>query len=391
MPDGPKLPDEKPERLVAEDVQQIIWLRLRRMTSVRLCRQIISSRTSQLSAEILDSKADGVASSIRSALGFWESSPVGLNARILSRYYALLQISIAEQVASADPTLNLREVQKHTELGHGLSAASRSAEAFPFNYMVACRPSGHFDSYCKFKGIDLRNFTIEANSRNWDKLTPADQAKRVSLADLFRRVPELRPMIPECLGVPPLSFQIIYAFRNHEERAVARSNSRFSPVTTPPRIEETTYLGIYPNADELTLGYLSSMSLPIKDLQITEDKPAGSQYFVGSFNHPTGSHWWQHLPTYKSGYCGTSWIVPLWETIQDPFIIHFVVLYALSIIVRYLPSLWHEIEYGDLDHIRALIEHYIVIVDGVLPQMAVERITGKRLQVVHPGSMGAPV
>ena len=97
------------------------------------------------------------------------------------------------------------------------------------------------------------------------------------------------------------------------------------------------------------------------------------------------------MPTYKSGYCGTSWIVPLWGTIQDPFIIHFVVLYALSIVVRYLPSLWHEIEYGDLDHIRALIEHYIVIVDGVLPQMAVERITGKRLQVVHPGSMQAPV
>jgi hypothetical protein len=45
--------------------------------------------------------------------------------------------------------------------------------------------------------------------------------ERVSLADLFRRVPELRPMIPECLGVPPLSFQVIYTFRNHEERAAA--------------------------------------------------------------------------------------------------------------------------------------------------------------------------
>ena len=198
-------------------------------------------------------------------------------------------------------------------------------------------------------------------------------------------------MIPECLGVPPLSFQVIYALRNHEERVAARLNSRLSPATAAPRSEETTYLGIYPDADELTLEYLNSMSLPIKDLEIAEDKPAGSRYFVGSFNHPSGSHWWQHLPTYKSGYCGTSLIVPLWGTIRDPFIIHFVVLYALSIIVRYLPSLWHEIEYGDLDHIRALIEHYIVIVDGVLPQMAVERITGKRLQVVHPGSMGAPV
>jgi hypothetical protein len=376
---------------VAQDVQQIIWLRLRRMTSARLCRQAISSRTSQLSKEVLDSKAEGVASSIRSALGFWESNPVGLNARILSRYYALLQISIAEQVASVDPALNLKEVQKHTEQGHGLSTVSKLGDTFPFGYMVACRTSGHFDSYCKFKGIDIRDFTIDKNPRNWGKLTSADQVKLVSLADLFRRVPELRSMIPECLGVPPLSFHVIYAFRNHQERSAARLNNPMSPIAPAPRSEDMTYLGIYPNADELTLEYLNSMSLPIKDLQIEEDKPAGSKYFVGSFRHPIGSHWWQHLQTYKSGYCGTSLIVPLWGTIQDPFIIHFVVLYALSIIVRYLPSLWHEIEYGELDHIRALIEHYIVIVDGVLPQMAVERITGKRLHVVQPGSMAAPV
>jgi hypothetical protein len=194
------------------------------MTSTRLCRQIISSRTSQLSKEVLDSKAEGVASSIRSALGFWESSPVGLNARILSRYYALLQISIAEQVASVDPTLNLKEVQKHTEQGgHGLSAVSKLTDTFPFGYMVACRTSGHFDSYCKFRAFDIRNFSIEKNPKNWEKLTSEDQAKLVSLADLFHRVPELRTMIPECLGVPPLSFQIFYALRNHVTRLIGSS------------------------------------------------------------------------------------------------------------------------------------------------------------------------
>jgi len=67
------------------------------------------------------------------------------------------------------------------------------------------------------------------------------------------------------------------------------------------------------------------------------------------------------------------------------------VLYALSIVVRYLPSLWHNIENGDLNHIRALIEHYLAIVDGVLPRMSVERITGVHLRIDQPGSMGAPV
>jgi hypothetical protein len=68
-------------------------------------------------------------------------------------------------------------------------------------------------------------------------------------------------------------------------------------------------------------------------------------------------------------------------------LLHFVILYALSIVVRYLPALWHEIEDGALDHLRALIEHYLVIVDNVLPRLAIESIIGRRFIVVQPGSM----
>ena len=57
------------------------------------------------------------------------------------------------------------------------------------------------------------------------------------------------------------------------------------------------------------------------------------------------------------------------------------ILYALSIVVRYLPSLWHDIEDGDLDNIRALIEHYLVIVDNVLPRLAVERIADEKCDI----------
>jgi hypothetical protein len=66
-------------------------------------------------------------------------------------------------------------------------------------------------------------------------------------------------------------------------------------------------------------------------------------------------------------------------------------LYALNIVVRYLPLLWHEIEDGALDHIRALIEQYLVIVDNVPPQIAISRITGRRLITVQPGSPQGPL
>jgi hypothetical protein len=60
-------------------------------------------------------------------------------------------------------------------------------------------------------------------------------------------------------------------------------------------------------------------------------------------------------------------------------------------VVRYLPSLWHEIEDGKLDHIRALIEQYLAVVDNVLPIVAIERITGKRLITVPPVLLHSPI
>ena len=66
-------------------------------------------------------------------------------------------------------------------------------------------------------------------------------------------------------------------------------------------------------------------------------------------------------------------------------------LFALSIIVRYQPSLWHDIEEGSLNHIRSLLEYYVTIVDEVLPAIAIERVTGIKTVVHQPGSWTAPV
>ncbi|HEY4902222.1 MAG TPA: hypothetical protein VIH89_01995 [Candidatus Sulfotelmatobacter sp.] len=382
------------ERLVAEDVRQTVWLRLRRLTSSRLCRQIVSARASALSPEVLDSKSEGVAWAVRSALGYWDTNPADLNARILTRYYALLQISIAEQVASPNLAFDLNEVQRHTEQGHGLSTLSDPSAIFPDSYYLACLRSGHFYSYCRYKEINLGEYAFEKRPpRVLSKLNPEEQRRLVSLTDLFRRVPELSPVVEEYLGVHPLSLHVGIANKYLPE--MAHQNWRRNPhpgrnpAYVPP--DQITYIAVYPQGSKITEAYLNSLGLPIKNITAEHDGPTNSHYFVGKFTHPDDSYWWQHLDTYKSGYSGTSIIVPLWGEISDAFVIHFMVLYALSIVVRYLPSLWHNIENGDLNHIRALIEHYLAIVDSVLPRMSVERITGVHLRIDQPGSMGAPV
>jgi hypothetical protein len=355
------------------------------MTSSRLCRQIISARTNTIASEVLDSKAEGVAWAVRSALGYWESNAADLNAKVLTRYYALLQISIAEQVASPNPKFDLEQAQRHTEQGHGLFTLRQPDASFPNCYHVACVMGGHFYSYCKYLGLSLKEHAFDKRPREWAELDQAGQARLVSVTDLFRRVPELQAVIEEYLGAPPLSLHVGYASRNMQIRSqrVRTGQPSDNPV-------ETTFIAIYPNGPTVNEEYLKGLNLPIQNITVEHDSATKTSHFVGSLTHPAGDHWWQHLKTYKSGYCGTSVIVPFWGT-ADPFVIHFVILYAMSIVVRYLPSLWHEIEDGSLDHIRALIEHYLVIVDSVIPHLAVERITGVRLRVDQPGSFNAPI
>src|SRR5829696_8487394 len=110
----------KDEHIVAEDTREAVRLRLGRLTSPTLCKRMLAKAKHSLPDAVLDEKAQGVAWSIRSALGYWDSGGHSLNARILSRYYALMQVSIAEQVASLSDPATLEKVQRATQRGHGL-------------------------------------------------------------------------------------------------------------------------------------------------------------------------------------------------------------------------------------------------------------------------------
>jgi hypothetical protein len=382
------------ERFVADNVTEAVWLRLRRLTSARLCDQLLTARGTSTPVELIQKKALGMASAIRSALGYWDSKEGGLNSKILARYYALLQITIAEQISSLDNQDDLAKVQRHTEYGHGLFSIQNPDGAFPTGYYLGCLNSGHFAAYAKSLGIDL---AAHASDRRLKKFTDADPAKLITLADLLRRVPELQEVIKEYIGLTPLSFQVGHDIKNdieRSERTWARASQSRGAAPDPSEDSATdkTYMAIYHRGIPITAEDLATYGFGVTNI---EQVPANDQlhsdaHFVGEVHHPKGSLWWSHVDTYKSGYCGTSMIVPVWGT-RDPFVLHFAILYAFSIVVRYLPETWHTIEHGKLDNIRALLEHYLVIVDNVLPHLAVERLTKKRLIVAHPGGFNAPI
>jgi len=387
-------PEREPvERLVAENVPEAVWLRLRRLTSPVLCSRILARRGST----DVESTGQEIAWAVRSALGYWQSGAHALNAKVLTRYYALLQISIAEELSSPTSGANLLSIQRRTEYGgHGLTTIvdPNPTEKFPFNYYIACLKNGHFYPYCKHLGLDLSQYAFERRPRNWSDLDETNKARLISLTDLFRRVPELQPLLDECLGSLQLSLHVGGSSKNMDER-FKRSQEHMRKTgelvfdVPPPGDTVTTHVSIYPHDTKIDLAYLISLNLPFRNIQPTVNKAFKSAYFESEISHPKDRNWGECAELYKSGYSGTSFIVPFWSGISDAFVIHFMILYALSIVVRYLASLWHEIEDGPLDHIRALIEHYLSIVDNVIAHLAVERITGRRLLVTPPGSLFA--
>lgn len=387
------------EWLVAENVQETIWLRLKRLTSISLCRKIIQKKHPSLTPDISGKKANDMSWAVRSALGYWETKSGGLNSQILSRYYALLQFSMAEQITSQNPEDDLGSIQSHTEYGHGLfTIKDEEYFSFPTSYYIGCLKSGHFYEYCKYLGIDLSSLTFNRRSRSFREIGSDHHSNLLSLETLLCRVPELHALVGEYFGRNPLSFHIGYdSIRNQEEKIKKGQGIPINPFFPKAEILssddnselEKTFITIYPHGYNYSLEEIIGSEIPLNNIETGMDILKRDIQFTGTFTHPKGN-WGTYLKTYKSGYSGTSWISPFWGT-NDPFLLHLIILYGFSIIVRYLPDLWHRIEDGDLDHIRAFLEHYLVIVDNVLPKLVVERLTGTHLLVTQPGSLHSQI
>lgn len=102
--------EERIEAIVSENAVDALRLRLRRMTSPTICARMLSVKYPSLGQQAVAEKSEGIASSLRSALGYWENASASLNARILNQYYFMLQLSIAEQVATDAQDLTLTTI-----------------------------------------------------------------------------------------------------------------------------------------------------------------------------------------------------------------------------------------------------------------------------------------
>ena len=68
---------------------------------------------------------------------------------------------------------------------------------------------------------------------------------------------------------------------------------------------------------------------------------------------------------------------PLFGRTDDWEVFAVMILYALSIIVRYMPNLWARILHGDLDNYKAVFYQFSRVAERELTQIFLEKLTGK--------------
>ena len=389
------------EHLVGIDYDELLKLRFERFRSFELSKKLLQEKCKNhnviLSSEVINEKAKGLSSAIDSALNYWNIKGQSLNARILSRYYSLLQLTIAEEVASVESDADLKQVQKHTEQGHGLSTFSSNETGNMLNdYCCYIRQDGHFYNYLKFLNIeDIESFS---SCKRIKQIDDSNRGVLISLANLFCRIPELQSVIEEYTGLLPLVLHFGYdSLSSAKEREkirdkIQKETGKFVidiPKDTTPKT--TTFISIFPSSDNMSLDYIESLDTPFNDFKTIEKTETDESYISCKFLHDNKGIWWDHISSYKSNYTPTSYIVPLFGKINDSILLNYMLLYTLSIIVRYLPDMWYEITNGKYNNIGRLIDYYISIYDHVIPHQMLERITEKTLHISMPGGFDSLV
>jgi len=381
----PKRRSKKFKRLISENPLEVILTRLQQFTSVKLAATLVKKRAESeevtLPHEVIDSKAMGVAYSMRSALDYITSSSTDrLNRRILSLYYGTMAFAQAEMLADPNGASNLAEVERMTdEAGHGLFAFRIPDEGFS-GLRIGMLRNGFLPQWAKFLGYDI-NLYCPNKARSQEKFEKLPKFATCSLRDLFASMPEIADLFAEVFGGSP---KWIMAWPDDE---IDNSYSFYDGSAKKP---ESTYCIFHNRACGMTVATLEVAGWPLAEILPVEGFKGVGQAFRARVDHVGYDYWWEVMPVHNSPF-GTqnTLLLPTIGRIREYRVIAAVTLYALSIMVRYMPSAWRRIEGGDEDHYLALVRASLTVWERVLPEHFLESIVGEGILTAQPGSFHA--
>lgn len=379
----PVVPRRSPTvlRLTAENPLDAVMARLQQFTSTTLARKLVERRAETescaLTNETIESKAIGIAYSIRGALDYVTSTPRdALNGRILGLYYGVMALAQAEMLAAPSGPTDLNKVESMTRYGHGLYAIPVPDGGFA-ELRVGVLRTGFFPQWMRFLGHDTSGYP-ERRPKSAADLGAVPAGMACSPRDLFASMPEIDDLFAEVFGGPPGWVSVAYD---------QQANARNRVPDTGARKVGSTYGLFLDRSGEVSLDRLKDAGWPLAEIRQAKDHQGTGTAFRARVDHAGHDYWWAVLPTHSSPFStGPALVFPTVGGARDHRTIAAVTLYALSMMVRYFPSAWRRIEGGDEDQYLALVRTALTVWERLLPEHFLESIAGETVRTAQPGS-----
>jgi hypothetical protein len=382
-PSGAKsLPSAQPQKvrtITAEDPRTGIWARLDQFGSVTLAHKLVARRAEEsgkaFTIEEIKTKAEGLAFAIRNASDYFRETPSeSLNKRILSLYYGALALASAEMMASPEGPVDLDEIEGITRQGHGLYTVSPSTEDFG-ELTIGVLATGFFPRWMSFLGEDVSRYP-RAKAKTASDLEKQVPDTFVTIRDLLSAIPEVGDLFLEVYASAPSWVTPVYSVEDNRSGSGANRSSQTG----------STYIRLIDRSKRVKQEAITAAGWPIAELSPIGSDSAEANSFRVRVDHADRKAWHEALRLHRSPFKDSpSLIIPVLG-ISEHRVLTVIVLYALSILVRYMPSAWRRVEGGDWDEHLALITNVVGTFERLLPEQFLGSILQERIHAVQPGA-----
>lgn len=363
-------------RIIEEDPLQQIYTHLQSLTSRTVARQAVlyHARHDGLSFtdDVVIGKAEGVSYLVQNAIDYYDNAATSnMTQRLLNLYYGTIALMEAEMLVYGEQYSVLSEIENVTKSGHGMCTFG-DADSLK-DFYIGVLNKGLFQAWLSHRGIDVSGFSNSKKNAEKSDLI-------ISLDELFRHIPELQNIMQE---TEP-DYKPYFLFPSFDF-LFGHTHGLSEPVY------DRKYMGSY--VDFLNIEgkhdpdwekqLIETFRAPLTIVGEYRDVVTNSTGWRTFVMHQKNGHHYESYQTHK-GQSASMIIAPLFGRTDDWEVFAVMILYALSIIVRYMPNLWARILHGNLDNYKAVIYQFSRIAERELTQIFLEKLTRKKVTISHP-------
>lgn len=363
-------------RIIEENPLQQIYAHLQSLTSRTVAKQAVlyHARHDGLSFtdDVVNGKAEGVSYLVQNAIDYYDNAATrNITQRLLNLYYGTIALMEAEMLIYGEQYSMLSEIENITKFGHGMVTFGEADSLKDF--YIGVLNKGLFQAWLSHRGIDVSGFPDSRKTAEKSDL-------KISLDELFRHIPEIQNIMQETEPhyKPYFLFPDFDLIFNHTHG-----------LGTP--VYDRKYVGSYVNflnVDGKHDPYwekqlIETFRAPITIVGEYKDTMTGSAGWRTFVKQRKNGHHYESYQTHK-GQSTSMIIAPLFGRTDDWEVFAVMILYALSIIVRYMPNLWAQILHGNLDNYKAVVYQFSRVAERELTQIFLEKLTRKNIIISHP-------